>query len=64
LYSKLQLIPRWAHVSDQFSPFATQDIPATVSEAPYILDGLIVNPTGKKIHQQYADTGGFTGQVF
>jgi hypothetical protein len=24
----------YTHVSDQFGPFATQDIPATVSEAP------------------------------
>ena len=30
----------YTHVSDQFAPFATQTIPATVNEAPYILDGL------------------------
>jgi TnpA family transposase len=54
----------YTHVSDQFSPFATQDIPATVSEAPYILDGLLMNPTGRKIREQYADTGGFTDHVF
>jgi len=54
----------YTHVSDQFSPFATQDIPATVSEAPYILDGLLMNPTGRKIKEQYADTGGFTDHVF
>ena len=28
----------YTHVSDQFGPFATQNIPATVSEAPYILE--------------------------
>lgn len=33
----------YTHVSDQFGPFATQTIPATVSEAPYILDGLLMN---------------------
>ena len=27
----------YTHVSDQFGPFATQTIPATVNEAPYIL---------------------------
>jgi len=54
----------YTHISDQFSPFATQDIPATVSEAPYILDGLLMNPTGRKIREQYADTGGFTDHVF
>jgi len=54
----------YTHVSDQFGPFATQTIPATVSEAPYILDGLLMNETGRKIREQYADTGGFTDHVF
>lgn len=54
----------YTHLPDQFSPFATQDIPATVSEAPYILDGLLMNPTGKKVREQYADAGGFTDHVF
>jgi TnpA family transposase len=54
----------YTHVSDQFGPFATQNIPATVSEAPYILDGLLMNEAGRKIKEQYADTGGFTDHVF
>lgn len=54
----------YTHVSDKFAPFATQNIPATVSEAPYILDGLLMNETGKNIREQYADTGGFTDHVF
>lgn len=54
----------YTHVSDQFGPFATQTIPATVSEAPYILDGLLMNEAGRKIKEQYADTGGFTDHVF
>lgn len=54
----------YTHVSDRFGPFATQNIPATVSEAPYILDGLLMNETGKNIREQYADTGGFTDHVF
>jgi TnpA family transposase len=54
----------YTHVSDQFVPFATQNIPATVSEAPYILDGLLMNEAGKNIREQYADTGGFTDHVF
>lgn len=54
----------YTHVSDQFGPFATQNIPATVNEAPYILDGLLMNDTGRKIREQYADTGGFTDLVF
>ena len=51
-----------SHVSDRFSPFATQTIPATVHEAPYILDGLL--ETGRRVREQYADTGGFTDHVF
>lgn len=54
----------YTHVSDQFAPFASQTIPATVSEAPYILDGLLNNDVGKLIKEQYADTGGFTDHVF
>jgi TnpA family transposase len=30
----------------------------------YILDGLLMNETGKRIREQYADTGGFTDHVF
>ena len=54
----------YTHISDQFGPFATQTIPATVSEAPYILDGLLMNEAGRNIREQYADTGGFTDHVF
>ena len=54
----------YSHVSDQYAPFSTQAIPATASEAPYILDGLLMNETGKRIQEQYADTGGFTDHVF
>ena len=54
----------YTHVSDQFGPFATQNIPATVNEAPYILDGLLMNEVGRTIKEQYADTGGFTDHVF
>lgn len=32
-------------------------IPATVSEAPYLLDGLTMNDAGR-IEEQYPDTGG------
>ena len=54
----------YTHVSDRFGPFATQIIPATVNEAPYLLDGLLMNETGRHIREQYADTGGFTDPVF
>ena len=54
----------YTHVSDQYGPFATQLIPATVNEAPFILDGLLMNNAGRRIREQYADTGGFTDLVF
>lgn len=57
-------VKAYSHVSDRFSPFATQTIPATVHEAPYILDGLLMNETGRRVREQYADTGGFTNHVF
>ena len=52
------------HVSDQFGPFATRNIPATANEAPYILDGLLMNEAGRRVREQYADTGGFADLVF
>ena len=54
----------YTHVSDQFAPFASQTIPATVSEAPYILDGLLMNEVGRQVREQYADTAGFTDHLF
>lgn len=54
----------YSHVSDQFGPFATQNIPATASEAPYILDGLLMNETGNKIKEHYTDTGGVSDLIF
>lgn len=53
-----------ANVSDQYAPFATQVIPATVSEAPYILDGLLMTDAGRRIRLHFSDTGGFTDHVF
>ena len=43
---------------------ATQTIPATVNEAPYILDGLLMTWAGRRIREQYFDSGGFTDHVF
>ena len=53
----------YIHVSNRFGPFATQTIPATVNEAPYILDGLLMTRAGRRIREQYADSGGFTDHV-
>ena len=54
----------YSHVSDQFTPFAVQTIPATASEAPYILDGLLMTDAGQRVKEHYTDTGGFTDHVF
>lgn len=39
-------------------------IPATVSVAPYILDGLMMNEADRQVGEQYADTAGFTDHLF
>ena len=54
----------YTHISDQFGPFATQTIPATVNEALYILDGLLMTWASRCILEQYADSGGFTDHVY
>ena len=62
-------VKAYSHISDRFSPFATQTIPATVHEAPYILDGLLMNETGRRVlfagvadNRQVAfDDDGWTG---
>ncbi len=63
-YGQEPELKAYTHVSDQFGPFATQTIPATVNEAPYILDGLLMTGAGQNIREQYADTGRFTDHVF
>jgi len=57
-------IKAYTHLSDQYGPFAVQSIPATAHEAPYILDGLLSNDAGRRVREQYVDTGGFTDHVF
>lgn len=45
-YGREPRLKPYTHVSDQFGAFATQTIPATVNEAPYILDGLLMTSAG------------------
>jgi TnpA family transposase len=63
-YGNTPGLKAYSHVSDQYAPFATQVIPATVSEAPYILDGLLMTDAGRRIRLHFSDTGGFTDHVF
>lgn len=53
----------YTHVNDQFAPFASQNIPSTVSEVPYALDGLLMNEAGLQIGEQCADTAGVTDHL-
>ena len=56
----------YTHVSGHYSPFHTRAIAATVSEAPYVLDGLMhhVHQTDLRIGEHYTDTAGATDHVF
>ncbi|BDV36373.1 hypothetical protein SS37A_39030 (plasmid) [Methylocystis iwaonis] len=50
-YGNTPGLKAYSHVSDQYAPFATQVIPATASEAPYILDGLLMNDAGRALRR-------------
>ncbi len=63
-YSRKAGLKAYTHLSDQYGPFSTELIPSTAHEAPYILNGLVMNETGRKIKEHYTDTGGFTDHVF
>jgi TnpA family transposase len=56
----------YTHVSGRYSPFHTRVIAATLSEAPYVLDGLMhhVHQTDLRIREHYTDTAGATDHVF
>ena len=56
----------YTHVSGRYGPFHTRVITATVSEAPYVLDGLHhhVHQTDLRIAEHYTDTAGATDHVF
>ena len=49
-----------------YGPFYTRVISATMSEAPYVLDGLLhhVHQTDLRIAEHYTDTAGATDHVF
>ena len=54
------------HVSGHYGPFHTRLIPATMSEAPCVLDGLHhhAHQTDLRIIEHYTDTAGATDHVF
>lgn len=54
----------YTHVSDQYAPFFTKLINATVRDATHVLDGLLYHETDLQIEEHYTDTAGFTDHVF
>ena len=56
----------YTHVSGRYGPFHTKVIAATMSEAPYVLDGLHhhAHQTDLRIAEHYTDTAGATDHVF
>jgi TnpA family transposase len=56
----------YTHVSGQYGPFYTRVLAATMSEAPYVLDGLHhhAHQTDLRIAEHYTDTAGATDHVF
>ena len=54
----------YTHVSDQYAPFHTKVIAATVSEAAHVLDGLLHHESSIAIREHSTDTAGATDHVF
>ena len=54
----------YTHVSDQFAPFHTKVINATVRDATHVLDGLLYHESDLRIEEHYTDTAGFTDHLF
>src|SRR3546814_14466993 len=54
----------YTHLSDHFASYNSRIISATASEAPYVLDGLLLHGSGLRPREHYTDTGGATDHVF
>ena len=54
----------YTHVSDQYAPYYTKLINATVRDATHVLDGLLYHESELQIEEHYTDTAGFTDHVF
>lgn len=54
----------YTHISDQYTPFHTKVIHATVRDATHVLDGLLYHESDLHIEEHYTDTAGFTDHVF
>ena len=54
----------YTHISDQYAPFHTKVINATVRDATHVLDGLLYHESDLRIEEHYTDTAGFTDHLF
>lgn len=54
----------YTHIADQYAPFHTKVINATVRDATHVLDGLLYHESDLRIEEHYTDTAGFTDHVF
>ncbi len=54
----------YTHISDQYAPFHSKLISATVRDATHVLDGLLYHESDLHIEEHYTDTAGFTDHVF
>jgi TnpA family transposase len=46
----------YTHISDQYAPFHTKVINATVRDATHVLDGLLYHESDLRIEEHYTDT--------
>ena len=51
-------------MSDQHGSYRSVVISSTGSEAPYVLDGLLLHGTSLQITEHYTDTGGASDHIF
>jgi TnpA family transposase len=63
-YSNDPGVKFYAHVSGLYGPFHVAAISPNVSEAPYVLDGLLYHESSLVIREHYTDTGGVSDHVF
>lgn len=53
----------YIHVNDRVALFSSRTIPATISEATYLLDELTMNEASRQSEEQYADTSQITDHL-
>lgn len=63
-YGQEPSVQFYTHISDQYAPFHTKVINATVRDATHVLDGLLYHESDLRIEEHYTDTAGFTDHVF